>query len=127
MGKTKAKPDKKTEAPKPASPKVETLGLGESQIQFEVLTLEEAAALLRISPDGLATDAREGRIPAFFVAGEWRFAKSVLYGRLVSHRVNLDPSTQTRPPAGVGEFYDEDPEAVIAAIYAERKKHPVGE
>ena len=157
MGKTK-----KSSKPTPTSPEkgtVETIGSGNHLIEFEVLTLEEAAALLRVAPDALEADARARRIPALFVGGEWRFAKHTLYGSLVATRVyksELGPpvvrdapvreqdvpsdngpvritkslsaprTPAARPPAGVGEHYDEDPEEVIARIYAERKKSPAG-
>lgn len=44
----------------------------------EVLTLEEAAAFLRIPPDQVASLARENAVPAQNVSGEWRFLKKAL-------------------------------------------------
>src|SRR5579871_3459458 len=41
----------------------------------EVLTLSEAATLLRVSSDGLKADAEAGRVPGRVVAGEWRFSR----------------------------------------------------
>lgn len=49
-----------------------------------VLTLEEAAAYLRLSGDALARQAAEGEIPGRQVAGEWRFLQSALDGWLGS-------------------------------------------
>jgi excisionase family DNA binding protein len=44
----------------------------------DVLTLEEAAVYLRVTPEGLKSQAANGRMPAQLVDGEWRFLKSAL-------------------------------------------------
>ena len=43
-----------------------------------VLTLAEAAELLRVSEDGLRADAVADRVPGRLVAGEWRFWRDSL-------------------------------------------------
>jgi hypothetical protein len=92
----------------------------------DVLTLDGAAELLRVSANGLLGDVESGLVPGQFIAGEWRFSRSGLMAWLAA-----PPTPQprgTRPPAGgVGfEYHDEDPEEIIAAIYRERKQNPVG-
>jgi len=44
----------------------------------EVLTLNEAAALLRLDSSALERAARDGEVPARRVAGRWRFSKAAL-------------------------------------------------
>ncbi|HUE73203.1 MAG TPA: helix-turn-helix domain-containing protein [Pirellulaceae bacterium] len=44
----------------------------------DVLTLEEAAAFLRVSPQAIEELADGRRLPARRVAGHWRFLKSAL-------------------------------------------------
>ncbi len=44
----------------------------------EVLTLEEAAALLRVTPEVLLERARRGELPGRRLGEEWRFARSPL-------------------------------------------------
>jgi excisionase family DNA binding protein len=46
--------------------------------QPDVLTLEEAAALLRVSPDALRRRAAEGTVPARRFGEEWRFVRTAL-------------------------------------------------
>jgi excisionase family DNA binding protein len=44
----------------------------------EVLTLEEAAELLRVTPAALRLDAEAGHVPGREVGGEWRFSRAAL-------------------------------------------------
>jgi hypothetical protein len=44
----------------------------------DILTLEEAASMLRISIDALAEEAIAGRVPAKQLGSEWRFEKYAL-------------------------------------------------
>jgi len=44
----------------------------------EVLTTEEAAALLRVSPDVLLRLSREGQVPGARLGGRWRYSRSLL-------------------------------------------------
>lgn len=44
----------------------------------EVLTLEEAATLLRVDPEQLLTATEESGIPGRQVGGEWRFSRDAL-------------------------------------------------
>jgi excisionase family DNA binding protein len=44
----------------------------------EVLTLDEAAALLRLPAEPVEALAAEGNLPGRQIAGEWRFARSAV-------------------------------------------------
>ena len=44
----------------------------------DVLTLEEAAELLRVSPDELLHGARNGEVPGRRIGAQWRFSRSGL-------------------------------------------------
>lgn len=69
----KAKPSKMANhTPDPVLTSAAALGL-------EILTLEEAATLLRIPADALKADAEKGTVPGRFVGGEWRFLKHSLH------------------------------------------------
>jgi excisionase family DNA binding protein len=46
--------------------------------ELDVLTIEEAAELLRVEIDLVETMAAEGRLPGRRLAGEWRFARAGL-------------------------------------------------
>jgi excisionase family DNA binding protein len=49
----------------------------------EVLTLDEAAALLRVSQDALLARATAGELPGRRFADEWRFSRSALLAWLL--------------------------------------------
>jgi excisionase family DNA binding protein len=44
----------------------------------EILTLEEVAAMLRISRHTLYRLARAGKIPSFRIGDDWRFRKDLI-------------------------------------------------
>lgn len=44
----------------------------------EILTLEEVADYLKVTPRTIYTLAREGKLPAFKLGGVWRFRRSEL-------------------------------------------------
>src|SRR5687767_490294 len=67
----------------------------------EVLTLAEAAALLRVSEDGLKGDADAGKLPGRFVAGEWRFSKTALLAWLASATGEGSTDQKRVPDQGV--------------------------
>jgi len=50
----------------------------------EVLTLDEAAALLKLPADAVRTRAEEGRLPGRRFGKEWRFARSAILAWLAS-------------------------------------------
>ena len=87
----------------------------------EVLTLEEAAAFLRLSESTLKQQAEAGVLPGKYLEDQWRFSKQGIVQWL-----NSPSNKDSHPPAGAGaDFVDEDPEEIIAEIYRERKKHLV--
>jgi hypothetical protein len=95
-------------APAPAVP---TASTGRTD---EVLTLDEAAALLKVPADGLLRDVEAGRVPARSVAGEWRFSRRKLFCWLRSDASPMIPAVLT---------FDETPEeqeAFLAALRANR-------
>ena len=55
---------------------------------FDILTLEEAAALLRVSADALRADAEKGTMPVRLIAGEWRFSPQAILTWLASATAN---------------------------------------
>ena len=81
----------------------------------EVLELEEASQLLRISADELASLAAQRRVPGRRIAGHWRFSRAALLiwlagvepmseaGLAAAHGRGLDAETE------VGEFVGEAP------------------
>ena len=58
----------------------------------DLLTTDEAAAFLKISPATLQRLARAGRIPAVKVGKLWRFRKAALDAWLDSQLILLEPS-----------------------------------
>ena len=62
----------------------------------DILTLNEAAELLRLTPGGARALARRGELPGGVkVGGEWRVNRA----KLLDH-LGLDPAgTHIRPPA----------------------------
>jgi excisionase family DNA binding protein len=53
-------------------------GVPKAVVDSDILTLEEAAAFLRVPAKGLQKDAADGHIPSKLVAGEFRFSKEQL-------------------------------------------------
>jgi excisionase family DNA binding protein len=52
--------------------------INESAPAEEVLTLEEAAALLRLSPEAVRQSAAAGELPGRLFGEEWRFVRAAL-------------------------------------------------
>jgi hypothetical protein len=118
-------------------------------LKSAVLTLDEAAAYLRIAPSALLVEAEAGRVPGLCFAGEWRFTTSALetalstnrrspseptmaQSRYVTSEQSMSPEeiaywASRRPPAGVGKDYGEDPEEFIAEMYRQRQQYQVGD
>ena len=96
----------------------------------DILTLEEAAAFLRVQASALQADALAGRVPSRFVAGEWRFSKSAFLTWLQTPA----ESTSKKPRPGskeavlsVAGLWKDDPtvDDMIRDIYEQRRKNPV--
>jgi excisionase family DNA binding protein len=62
----------------------------------QVLTLEEAAELLRVPAEAVLAGAERGELPGRMLAGEWRFARSALLAWLSGG----DSGQRTQGPAG---------------------------
>ncbi len=54
------------------------VALAEAEAEPDVLTLGEAAALLRIDERSLAQSANRGELPCRRIGGEWRFSREAL-------------------------------------------------
>lgn len=67
----------------------------------EILTLEEVANYLRLTPQTIYKWVQEGRIPAVKLGKEWRFRKSILDRWLDQQMLNEDSGfSQLREPEG---------------------------
>jgi hypothetical protein len=87
-----------------------------------VLTLAEAAKLLRVSETGLQADAAAGRVPCRLVAGEWRFKKEAIFEWLSQPDTGVE-ARKNALLAVAGSLRDETPEefeAYMANIRAHR-------
>ena len=87
----------------------------------EVLTLEEAAAILRVTEEQLRTQAQAGGMPARCLGGEWRFVRSALYQWLAG------PTERDRLLSVVGCLADDDTlEPMVDGILLERGRNSEG-
>jgi hypothetical protein len=108
-----------------------------------VLDLAEAAALLRVTEEGLKQDADDGKLPGRFVAGEWRFSKAALLDWLAAayeapaHQPEVIPPEVVRKAKpdpnsdfvlSIGLFADDETlEPMVEEIYRARKHNTVGD
>ena len=74
-----------------------------SQHDGEILTLDEAAAYLRVSEDALRAMVGDDAIPAQTIGGEWRFLKRALHEWLRYGR-RLYSEFRRFPPPWVFDF-----------------------
>jgi hypothetical protein len=88
-------------------------------VPSEILTPSGLAVFLQLPEAVVVAEAQAGRIPGRCIAGEWRFLRSAIADWFEHVEVRSE-----RPIVGVGRDFDEDPEAIIASIYRERKRHP---
>jgi PTS system nitrogen regulatory IIA component len=54
-------------------------------METDIMTLEEVAAYLKVTPQTIYTWAQEKRIPAAKLGKEWRFRKSIIDKWFISH------------------------------------------
>jgi excisionase family DNA binding protein len=59
----------------------------------QVLTLEEAATLLRVPAEAIGGQASAGELPGRQIAGEWRFSRTALLAWLARGRATQAPPT----------------------------------
>jgi excisionase family DNA binding protein len=92
-----------------------------------VLTLEEAAAFLRVSEAALADKATAGEVPAQQIGGEWRFLQRALVDWLyASASVNGAPRADSGSKEAVLKVFgifkeDDDLKARLADLRALRE------
>jgi Helix-turn-helix domain len=106
----------------------QTMAELESRTQTErVLTLEEAAAFLRVNEAALADKATAGEVPAQQIGGEWRFLQRALVSWLcldepVNGKPSADPGSKEAVLKVFGIFKDDDDmEARLADMHALRE------
>ena len=80
----------------------------------DVLTLEEAAAFLRVTEEQLRSNAQAGGMPARCLGGEWRFARSALLNWLSC------PLAQTRLLSGANSETPEEQAAFLELLRVQR-------
>lgn len=81
----------------------------------DVLTIEEAAKLFKVSESGLKSEAEAGRIPSRQIAGEWRFSRQSLLNWL--HAAPLQPQKLSWSPSS--EPWTPQKEAAVERDIAE--------
>lgn len=92
-----------------------------------ILTLEEAAALLRVSAAALAEKAAVGDIPAQQIGGEWRFLQRALVewlyaGKSTNGLLRAEAGSKEAVLSVVGIFKDDsDLDEQLAKLRAERE------
>lgn len=89
--------------------------MNQTAAEVDVLTLSEAAAFLRLSPETVERQAAQGHIPGQLIEGSWRFLHAALEDWL-SHR---DSRTVLLRQAGALADDDDGP-ALLDAIYRSR-------
>lgn len=89
----------------------------------EILTINEAAAYLRVSPHTIRRELKRGRIRALRVGAQWRFRKEDLEkGFLVQPVVRLEtPPVQIPLRCGVSRRAREEAERMKAFHREERE------
>ncbi len=90
----------------------------------KVLTLAEAASLLRVSDEAMRQSATLGQAPCQLIGGEWRFIDQALIGWVAAGQSAHRPRGGGRHPLASGVAWtpetDQEAEAFIAEIYARR-------
>ena len=107
---------KTTKATKPAK-KPGRNGAPATVSAFDVLTLAETAAYLRLPEDAVRAEAEAGRLVGLNVRGEWRFVRAGIVVWLQTPRVAV-----TKPQPSVTPFQEtpQEYEAFMASIRAYR-------
>ena len=102
-------------------------GTPKAAVDTDILTLEEAAAFLRVPAKGLQKDAADGHVPSKVVAGEFRFSKTQLQAWLGTPCEKRGKSAKEQLMAVFGSWKD-DPtvDAMMAEIERRRSLHTVG-
>ncbi|BAU10011.1 MerR family regulatory protein [Leptolyngbya sp. NIES-3755] len=86
-------------------------------LSSEILTLEEAAAYLRLSPEVVERQATQGSLPGRNIENEWRFLKSAIDDWLRT------PNSYTALLEQIGAFSDDETLAELRdSIYRDRSE-----
>src|SRR5437868_2938368 len=100
----------------------------------DVMTLDEAAAYLRLGIPVVQRLALAGRLPGRFVESEWRFLQTALKGWLSGtdfprEKDSASPLTRREKLLSVAGCAadDETLDPMVEEIYRERKRHLVGD
>ena len=91
--------------------------MAEARAVPEVLTLEDAGRLLKLSPDAVARQAESGQIPGRQVEGSWRFLLSALedwLGQRDSKAIFFEQAGAFRD--------DESMDELVSEIYRARRR-----
>jgi excisionase family DNA binding protein len=94
-------------------------------MEKEILTLEEAAELLEISPRALREAAARGEVPARKVANRWRFSRFALH-RWLSGLEKAHPYLSHAGALADNPLWEEVQGAIAQARRAQRSKPPRG-
>lgn len=113
MGKTKVAKGKKPKRPKSGEKQSDPILTAAAELGVEILTLDEAASLLRVSADALKADAEKEIVPARLIGGEWRFMKHALYNWLMYPQV---------PRVSISDLKPLPPERVLKSMPTARRK-----
>ena len=91
----------------------------------EVLTLEEAAAFVRLSESTLEHEAFAKRLPGRYLEGQWRFTRQ---GLLDWVNTSIGQGGSQEHLLALAGLWKDDPtvDAMVEEIYRERKRHLVG-
>lgn len=90
---------------------------------LDVLTLDEAAAYLRLAVQAVRTEAEAGRIPGQKLGGDWRFLRGGI-AQWLSSPVRLRPAN---PSPGARETQEEfDAFQASLAAYRDEVDHAAG-
>ncbi len=87
-------------------------------MEKQVLNLEEAAALLDVSPRALRAAASRGEVPGRLVAGRWRFSRPAIHAWLGHMAVSTDPWADFAGVFSESPFFEE----VMSNISAMREQ-----
>jgi excisionase family DNA binding protein len=68
----------------------------------DVLTADEAAALLKVSTQTVLKESREGKLPGVKVGREWRYSRTALLHHLGQYPP-AEVGTSPAPDAGPGD------------------------
>jgi hypothetical protein len=95
-------------------------------MEKEVLTLTEAAKLLRVTPEALSCELERGTVPGRRINGDWRFRRTALLDWLGGREETKNGRgvEQEHPLARFAGIFKDDTlfEEVVATIEAESER-----